>query len=143
MSSCERKFLPVTGYVLLWQEILSVTENFVQWKERSSFNRKLLPVPESLFLQQEISSCNRKFLPETENFFLWHKVSNKKFLFGKRVFLEYFILLKKNHDISAWFLVICQNCYKSAWSFFITSPEGSRLPAKILGSLAAKISSCL
>ena len=41
-----------------------------------------------------------------------------------------------------WFLVISQNRNKSAWFLFKTSPEGSRLPAKILGTLAAKIPPC-
>ena len=61
MTSCDRKFLPLTG-------------NFVHWRERSSFNRKFLPVTGNFFLRQEISSCDRKFLPVTGNFFLLQEI---------------------------------------------------------------------
>ena len=67
ISSCHRKFLPVTGNFFLSQEI-------------SSWDRKFLPVAGNFFLWHEISSCHRKFVPEIGDFFLWQEVSYQKFL---------------------------------------------------------------
>ena len=73
ISSCDRKFLPVTG-------------NFVQWQERSSCNRKFLNVTRNFFLSvsvrgnffhwQNISSYDRKFLYVTGNFFMSQEISS-------------------------------------------------------------------
>ena len=97
ISSCDRKFLHVTG-------------NFVQWQERSSCNRKFLNVTRNFFLSvsvrgnffhwQNISSYDRKFLYVTGNFFLKQEIA---------VLWQHFIPLIWNHDKSAWFLVISQN----------------------------------
>ena len=150
---CDRKCLSVTGNFFLWQEILSSERNFVQWMkfipmawnfvfwdENSFCDRKFLRVTGNFFLWHEISSCDRKFLlsqeisfchrkfiPETGNFFLRHKVSYPKFFPGQ----DFWNILSFLYKIKT-----------SLWILFKTSPENSRLPAKILGTLAAKIRPC-
>ena len=125
MSSCGRKFLPVAGKFLLWQQIYSC-------------GRIFFPVTGKSSMRQEISSCGTKFL--TKNFFpgqdisgIFHpsdiKLQQKCMIFG---------YISKSWQ-KCVILVISKNSNKSAWFLFKTSPEGSRLPAKILGILAAKI----
>ena len=53
-----------------------MTENFVQWRKSSSFNRKFIPVRGNFSLWQDISSCDKKFLPVTGNFSLRQEMSS-------------------------------------------------------------------
>ena len=61
---CDKKLLPVTENVFLWEEIfLLYRANFILWEQDSSYVRKLLSVTGIFFLWQEISSKDRIFLP--------------------------------------------------------------------------------
>ena len=66
-SSCNRKFLNVTGNFFL---SVSVRGNFFHWQNISSYDRKFLYVTGNFFLKQEISSCGNISS-------LWYKIATK------------------------------------------------------------------
>ena len=66
----ERKFLPLTGNFVLWQEISSCKRKFLSVVGISSCGLKFCPLRGKFFLWKEFSSCDRKCLPVTGYFFL-------------------------------------------------------------------------
>ena len=71
ISSSYRKFTPLLGYFFLWQEISSCKRKFLSVVGISSCGLKFCPLRGKFFLWKEFSSCDRKCLPVTGNFFLW------------------------------------------------------------------------
>ena len=95
ITSCDRKFCPVT-------------ENFFLSKEISSYGLQFCLLRWKFFLWQDMSSCDRKFSPETGNFFLWQGVSFQKFLYGAGYFWNIWSFWYKIKAKVLSFLVISQ-----------------------------------
>ena len=109
-------FFPVTGTLILWQEISSfdgkfhpvkayfcdrkyhpVAGNSFLWRQISYCDSEYLTITGIVFMWQEISSCDRKFLSAITNLFLWHKIPYCKRKFLHLLLISFYFSFSRTH----------------------------------------------